>query len=36
MRKTNTILLLLALCAGMLAPSLAGGQSETPLDVCLD
>ena len=34
--RPNTILLLLALCAGMLAPGLAGGQGETPLDVCLD
>ena len=35
MRAIKT-LLLLALCAGMLVPGLAGGQSETPLDVCLD
>ena len=34
--RPNTILLLLVLCAGMLAPGLAGGQVETPLDVCLD
>ena len=36
MLRPNTILLILALCAGMLAPGLAGGQRETPLDVCLD
>ena len=35
MRAIKT-LLLLALCAGMLAPGLAGAQGETPLDVCLD
>ena len=29
-------LLILALCAGMLAPGLAGGQRKTPLEVCLD
>ena len=32
----NTILLLLALCAGMLAPGLAGGQGETQLNLCFD
>ena len=27
---------ILALCAGMLVPGLAGGQRRTPLDICLD
>ena len=35
MRPTNT-LLILALCAGMLATGAASGQGETPLDVCGD